>query len=87
MTGVDVLVVDRSGKGRLRPQSPLASDDWGVVIERCMGCGRVAVSELKIAVEERSPAGRGSGGGTEKSLDARSRAPPGDTLRDAIVSL
>jgi len=45
------------------------------------------VSELKIAVEDNSPIGRGSGGGIENTLDARRRAPPGDTLRDAIASL
>ena len=86
MNGVEVFVVDRRGKGRLKPQSPRTSEDWGVVIERWIGCGRVAVSELKTAVEERSPAGRGSGGGMEKILDARRRAPPGDTLRDAITA-
>jgi hypothetical protein len=32
MKGVDDLVVARNGKGRLKPQSPLASEDWGVVI-------------------------------------------------------
>jgi len=71
----------------LKPQSPRTSEDWGVVIERWIGCGRVAVSELKTAVEERSPAGRGSAGGMEKILDARRRAPPGDTLREAITAL
>jgi hypothetical protein len=57
MKGVEVLVVDRRGKGLLNPQSPLVSDDWGVVIARWVGCGRVAESELKIAVEERSGCG------------------------------
>jgi hypothetical protein len=52
-----------------------------------MGCGSVAESELKIAVEERSPVGRGNGGGIENTLEARNRAPPGDTLRDAMVAL
>jgi hypothetical protein len=33
MKGVDVFVVDRRGKGRLNPQSPLTSEDWGVVID------------------------------------------------------
>jgi hypothetical protein len=51
-----------------------------------MGCGRVAESEVKIACEERSPAGRGRGGGIEKTLEALSRAPPGDTLRDAMIA-
>jgi hypothetical protein len=41
---------------------------------------------LKIAAEERSAPGRGSGGGIEKTLEARSRAPPGDIFRDAIVA-
>ena len=87
MKGVDVFVVARNGNGRLKPQSPLFRDDCGVVIERWMGWGRVEVLELKIAVEERSLVGRGSGGGIEKTLDARRRAPPGDTLLDAIVAL
>ena len=43
------------------------------------------MSELKIAVEESSPDGRGRGDGIEKILDARKRTPPGDTLRDAIM--
>ena len=55
------------------------------MIERWIGCGRVAVSELKIAVEERSLAGRGRGFGIENILDARRRAPPGDTLLEAMV--
>jgi hypothetical protein len=86
MKGVEVFVVDRRGRGRLKPQSPRANDVWGVVIERWVGCGRVAVSELNMAVEESSPAGRGSGGGMEKIRDARKRAPPGDTLLEAIVA-
>jgi len=32
MKGVDVFVVDLKGRGRLNPQSPLAREDWGVVI-------------------------------------------------------
>ena len=87
MMGVDVFVVARKGKGRLKPQSPLFSDAVGVVIERWIGYGRVAVSESNVAEEESAPAGRGRGGGIENTLDARSRAPPGETLRDAIVAL
>ena len=87
ITGVDVFVVDRRGKGRLKPQSPLASDDCGVMTERWIGCGRVAVSELNTAVDERSLGVRGRGGGIEKTLEARNRAPPGETLREAIVLL
>jgi hypothetical protein len=79
-------VVDRSGKGRFNPQSPFMSDDWGVVMDMWMGCGRVAVSESNPPVDDISPAGCGSGGGIEKTRDARRRAPPGDTLRDAIVT-
>jgi len=44
--GVDVLVVDLNGSGRLKPQSPLASDEGGVVTETRTGYGRVAESEL-----------------------------------------
>jgi hypothetical protein len=40
-----------------------------------------------MALEERLPAGRGSGGGLAKTLEALRRAPPGDTLRVAIVAL
>lgn len=85
MNGVEVLVVDRRGKGLLNPQSPLFNDDWGVVTVRWVGYGRVAESELKIAVEERSGCGWGRGDGIEKTLEARRSAPPGDTLREAIV--
>ena len=86
ITGVEDLVVERRGKGRFNPQSPFASDDWGVVMDIWVGCGSVEVSELNPPVDDISPAGRGSGGGIEKTLDARRRAPPGDTLRDAIVT-
>jgi len=41
---------------------------------------------VKIAWEERSLPGRGKGGGIENTLEALSRAPPGDMLRDAIVA-
>jgi hypothetical protein len=86
MKGVDVFVVARKGRGRLKPQSPLAREDWGVVIVWWIGCGNVAESDVKMAWEERSLAGRGSGGGIENTLEALSRAPPGDILRDAIVA-
>jgi hypothetical protein len=52
-----------------------------------MGWGVVAESEPNTAFEERSPAGRGSGGGIENTLEALNRAPPGDMLRDAIIAL
>lgn len=71
----------------MNPQSPLAREDCGVVIDWWIGWGRVAVSESKTAFEDRSPIGRGKGGGIENTLDARKRAPPGETLRDAIVAL
>lgn len=83
--GLDVLVVDLKGKGLLKPQSPLASDDCGVMIDRCVGWGRVDVSDPNIAVDERSVAGLGRGGGIENILEALNRAPPGETLRAAIV--
>lgn len=85
MNGVDVFVVDRKGRGLLKPQSPLLSEACGVVMERLTGCGSVAVSELKIAVAESSPDDRGSWGGIANTLEARRRAPPGDTLRAAIA--
>src|ERR1700734_1817376 len=83
--GVEVFVVDRRGKGRFKPQSPLESEDGGVVIVRCVGYGRVAVSELNVAVEDRSPIGRGRGAGIENNREALKRAPPGDTLRVAMA--
>lgn len=86
MRGVDDFVVDRRGKGRLKPQSPRANDACGVVIERLIGCGSVAVSDVITAVDERSVAGRGRVGGIENILDARRRAPPGDILREDIVA-
>ena len=43
--GVEDLVVDFKGNGRLNPQSPLPREDCGVSIEACVGYGRVAVSE------------------------------------------
>jgi hypothetical protein len=82
--GVEVLVVDRRGSGRFKPQSPLESEDGGVVIVRWVGYGRVAVSELNVAVEDRSPTGRGRGAGIENKREALKRAPPGDTLRVAM---
>jgi hypothetical protein len=39
-----------------------------------------------MALDERSPDGSGRGGGIENTLDALSKAPPGDTLRDAMVA-
>jgi hypothetical protein len=52
-----------------------------------MGCGRVAVSELKLWLDERLFIGRGRVGGIENILDARRSAPPGDVLREAMVSV
>lgn len=52
---------------------------------RWVGYGRVAVSELNVAVEDRSPIGRGRGAGIENNLEALKRAPPGDTLRAAMA--
>src|SRR5271168_1327481 len=83
--GVEVFVVDRRGKGRFKPQSPLESEDGGVVIVRWVGYGRVAVSELNVTVEDRSPIGRGRGAGIENNREALKRAPPGDTLRVAMA--
>jgi hypothetical protein len=57
-----------------------------VVIVMLTGCGRVAVSESKLVLEERLIIGRGRGGGIENTLDARKSAPPGDVVREAMVS-
>lgn len=79
------MVVDRKGKGRFKPQSPRANDACGVVIDRLTGCGRVAVSEPKLWLDERLGRGRGRVGGIANSLDARRSTPPGDVLLEAIV--
>lgn len=42
--------------------------------------------EPKTAVDESSALGRGNGGGTENTLDARRRAPPGEIPREAIAT-
>lgn len=78
-------MVDFNGRARFRPQSPLASDDWVVSIAACVGYGVVAVSESKFAIAENSGAGRGRGGGTEKSLDVLRRFAVGDSFRKDIV--
>lgn len=87
MRGVDDFVVDRRGSGRFMPQSPRARDDCGVVIVWRTGCIRVAVSEEKIACDESWSAGLDNLGGIAKILEARRRAPPGDTVRVAIVAV
>lgn len=79
-------MVDRRGKGRFSPQSPFESEEGGVVIVRCVGCGKVAVSELYVADESKSVAGLGRGAGIENNREARRSAPPGDTLRVAMVA-
>lgn len=86
MTGVEVFVVERRGRLRLNPQSPLERDEEGVLIERWVGWGRVALSELKVDCEAISEAGRCKGAGTENIRDALRRAPPGETDRDAILN-
>lgn len=86
MTGVEVLVVERRGKLRLNPQSPLERDDRGVLMESCVGCGRVADSELNVTVEASSEAGRCRGVGIENIRDALRRAPPGETDRVAMAN-
>ena len=78
MTGVDVLVVDFSGSGRFKPQSPRAKDACVVSMAAWMGYGVVAVSELVIESTVRSGDGRGRGGGNEKSLEFLSRFAVGD---------
>jgi hypothetical protein len=85
MKGVEVFVVDRSGSGRFKPQSPFDNEDGGVVIVRWVGCGRVAVSELKVTVEASSAVGLERGAGMENNRDALRRAPPGETLRVAMT--
>ena len=86
MIGVEVFVVERRGKLRLNPQSPFERDDGGVLIESWVGCGRVALSDLKVTFSASSAAGRCSGAGIENMREALRRAPPGDTDRDAIVN-
>lgn len=85
ISGVDDLVVDRRGSDRLRPQSPLDNDEGGVVIVRCVGCGRVAELDSNLVVELKLSTGRDKGAGTENMRDALSRAAPGETLRVDIL--
>ena len=87
MTGVEVLVVERRGRLRLKPQSPFEREDGGVLMESSTGCGRVAVSELKVTVEANSDAGRWSGAGMANILEALRRAPPGETDFVAIIEV
>lgn len=84
MTGVEVRVVDFSGKDRFKPQSPLARDDGVVSNAACVGYGRVAVSESNRCDAVRVPLGRGSGGGNENSREFLRRLPVGDNCLVAI---
>lgn len=70
MCEVDDLV-DRAGRGRLRPQSPLKREDAGVAMAWYVGYGVVAESDerytpVEVAV---SNAGWGRGRGKEKRRD------------------
>lgn len=85
MNGVEVLLVDRSGRGLLKPQSPLARAAWGVVIVWWMGYGRVALSDWKPDPEANPSTGFGKGAATANIREARSKEPPGETVRVAIV--
>ena len=85
MTGVDDLVVERRGRLRLKPQSPFEREEGGVLTESSTGCGRVAVSELNVTTDANSDAGRRRGAGMANILEARSRAPPGETDLVAIM--
>lgn len=87
MVGVEVLVVDFSGSGRFKPQSPLEREDWVVSIAACVGYGSVAVSDSEIGPAVKSWLGRGRGGGSEKSLEFLSRLAVGDSLLVAITQL
>lgn len=74
-----------SGKGLLKPQSPVIRDEDGVVTERCVGKGIVAVGEECLVAEEKSPGGAGMGAGIENIRDALRSAAPGETLRGVIL--
>ena len=88
MVGVDVLVVDFSGKGRLSPQSPCDKEEEVVCIACIVGKGWVAVSEVKSAVSLKSILGLGIGGGREKRREFRNKLAVGDSLfEDINVSL
>ena len=80
MVGVEDLVVDFSGKGLFRPQSPLPKEESVVSMAACVGYGVVAVLESKFEVAVRSELGLGSGGGKEKSREFLSRLAVGDNL-------
>lgn len=81
-TGFEVFVVERSGSGRFKPQSPRASPDRVVATACCMGYASVAVSEVLLdwTWPMKSFSGRGSGGGIENSRELRRRLAVGDTV-------
>ena len=85
--GVDVLVVDLNGSGRLSPQSPRESEDGVVSIACNLGEGWVAVPDVKSAVSVKSRFGGGSGGGREKTREFRSRLAIGDNFLEDISAL
>lgn len=66
----------------MNPQSPTIREAGGVVTERCVGNGVVAVSDLCLVARERS-VGADIGAGIENIRDALNSAAPGETLRAA----
>ena len=87
-TGVEVLIVDFSGRARFRPQSPRPRAEGVVVIACCIGYGSVAESDMRLdwTWPMRSLSGRGSGGGSEKRREFRKSVAVGDdTLLDILT--
>lgn len=85
--GFVVLVVDLSGSGRLRPQSPCLRGALRVVMTWCVGAGSVDVVEWKRLPAACSFLIAGIGLGRENIREERRSAPPGDTLRDVMVGV
>ena len=76
--GVEDLVVDFRGSGRLNPQSPRERDVEGVVTVCRVGYGVVAEEDRFWVAVVTLFFGGFNGAGSENMRDDRSRAPPGD---------
>lgn len=84
MEGVEDSVVDLSGSGRFKPQSPRDRDDDVVSIAACVGYGSVAVSDSEIGPAVRLVLGGGRGGGKENNLECFRRLAVGESRLVAI---
>lgn len=87
MVGVEEFVVDLSGSDRFKPQSPRDREDDVVSMAARVGYGRVAVSDSEIGPAVKLVLGRGSGGGSENSLEFFRRLAVGESRLVAIPQL